>query len=75
MVDATRALLDELMGRDRDVPIAQRSSKKIDFRDEGVCKYALVACCPHQLFVNTKSALGESDAVAMRASWLPSACA
>ena len=47
------------MGRDRDVPATQRSNKKVDFRDDAVCKYALVACCPHQLFVNTKSALGE----------------
>lgn len=58
-MDATRALLDELMGRDRNVPLSQRSTKKVDFRDPDVCKYALVACCPHELFVNTRSALGE----------------
>ncbi len=59
MVDAVRAMLDELMGKERDVPLSHRSSKKIDYTDPSVCKYALVACCPNQLFINTKSALGE----------------
>lgn len=59
MVDAMRAMLDELMGKERDAPLAERSNRKIVFSDKDVCKYDLVSVCPHQLFTNTRSDLGE----------------
>lgn len=59
MTDSVRAMLDELMGKERDVPLSQRSNRKMRFTDPEVCKYDLVACCPNQLFKNTRSDLGE----------------
>ncbi len=59
MTDAMRAMLDELMGKERDVPLDKRTNRKMQFNDPEVCKYELVACCPNQLFVNTRSNLGE----------------
>eukprot|EP00823_Brevimastigomonas_motovehiculus_P003722 TRINITY_DN2311_c0_g2_i1.p1 TRINITY_DN2311_c0_g2~~TRINITY_DN2311_c0_g2_i1.p1 ORF type:complete len:313 (-),score=77.92 TRINITY_DN2311_c0_g2_i1:203-1141(-) len=59
MVDATRQLLDELMGKDRD-SVGDKTSK-LKWDDERVCKYDLVAFCPHQLFINTKSDLGTCE--------------
>lgn len=60
MVDAFRSMLDELMGKERDVPLAQRSGRKVNFSDPDVCKYQLVSICPNRLFKNTKSDLGKS---------------
>jgi RNA-binding protein Luc7-like 2 len=58
MTDAFRAMLDELMGKERDAPLHERSNRKVVFTDSDVCKYELVSVCPHQLFKNTKSDLG-----------------
>ena len=58
MVDAQRALLDELMGVDRDAPPAARAARPIRVDDPDVCKLALAGLCPHGLFKNTKSDLG-----------------
>jgi hypothetical protein len=58
MTDAFRAMLDELMGKERDAPLHERSNRKIVFSDPDVCKHDLAAVCPHQLFKNTKSDLG-----------------
>ncbi|KAK9844094.1 hypothetical protein WJX81_004357 [Elliptochloris bilobata] len=58
MVDATRALLDELMGRERNVPLDKRTGKSLKFSDPEVCKYALAGLCPYGLFKNTRSDLG-----------------
>jgi hypothetical protein len=60
MVDAQRALLDELMGVERDVPLAARSGRGAAPRwdDAGVCGYALAGLCPHRLFKNTRSDIG-----------------
>jgi hypothetical protein len=57
-MDAQRALLDELMGAERDVPLQQRSHRQLHFTDPGVCKYELAGVCPNQLFTNTRSDLG-----------------
>eukprot|EP00927_Polykrikos_kofoidii_P068422 TRINITY_DN63798_c0_g1_i1.p1 TRINITY_DN63798_c0_g1~~TRINITY_DN63798_c0_g1_i1.p1 ORF type:complete len:349 (+),score=68.93 TRINITY_DN63798_c0_g1_i1:74-1048(+) len=55
MEDA-RALLDSLMGRDRNLaPDAQRVPK---FTDEDVCRNYLLGLCPNTLFTNTKYDLG-----------------
>ena len=58
MVDATRALLDELMGKERNVPLDERTGQSLKFSDPEVCKYALAGLCPYGLFKNTKSDLG-----------------
>lgn len=58
-MDAMRAMLDELMGKERNVPLADRSNKKIHWDDPLVCKYQLCGLCPPRLFKNTKSAMGE----------------
>ncbi|TMW60816.1 hypothetical protein Poli38472_000858 [Pythium oligandrum] len=56
-MDAQRALLDELMGRNRD---GDKPEEEInDFRDSRVCKRYLCGLCPHDLFQNTKMDLGE----------------
>jgi hypothetical protein len=57
-MDAQRALLDELMGAERDVPLTQRSNRQLHFTDPGVCKFELAGVCPNQLFTNTRSDLG-----------------
>ena len=73
MVDATRALLDELMGAERNAPLSQRnnddggergsgagaSRRRLPrFDDDDVCKLELAGLCPHGLFTNTRSDLG-----------------
>lgn len=56
-MDAQRALLDELMGRNRD---GDKPEEDItDFRHSRVCKSYLCGLCPHDLFQNTKMDLGE----------------
>lgn len=49
-MDATRALLDSLMGADRD---AGKHGKKKSFKDDDVCKHYLVWECPHDFFLDT----------------------
>ena len=55
-------MLDELMGKERDVPLGKRQNKALQFDDKDVCKYELVALCPNRLFRNTKSDLGGGEA-------------
>jgi hypothetical protein len=55
-MDEQRALLDSLMGRNRD---GDRPEEDIsDFRHPRVCKPFLSGLCPHELFQNTKLNLG-----------------
>lgn len=51
-MDAQRALLDELMGRNRDGD--KPDAEVTDYRDKRVCKKFLCGLCPHDLFQNTK---------------------
>lgn len=51
-----KAMMDQLMGKDRDLDPSQRRVRKWD--DEDVCPYFLCGMCPHDLFSNTKSDLG-----------------
>ncbi|KAL7668822.1 hypothetical protein ACOME3_009506 [Neoechinorhynchus agilis] len=51
------ALLDELMGKDRNA-IPGQQTRDHDFRDREVCKHYLCGFCPHQLFTNTRADLG-----------------
>lgn len=70
-----KALLDELMGKDRDLPLDQQKKKRLQFDDPQVCHYHLVAFCPHDLFPNTKSDLGACEKLhddALRADFLKS---
>jgi len=50
-------MLDELMGKDRDL-LPDEGSRVKGFSDEEVCKYYLCGFCPHDLFVNTKMDMG-----------------
>jgi RNA-binding protein Luc7-like 2 len=60
-MDEQRALLDALMGKERDLPVEQQEKVKKKFSDRSVCKYFICGLCPyHELFKNTKSDLGES---------------
>ena len=59
MVDAMRAMLDELMGKERDLPPEERTGRGITYKDREICKYALAGLCPYGLFKNTKSDLGK----------------
>lgn len=55
-MEEQRALLDALMGRNRD---GDRPEEDIsDFRHSRVCKAFLCGLCPHELFQNTRVDLG-----------------
>ena len=56
-MDEQRALLDMLMGKNRD-KLPTDSDRGMHYSDPQVCKHYLVAFCPHDLFRNTKSDLG-----------------
>lgn len=58
MTDSIRGMLDELMGKDRDLPPSMRTGRTVKFSDASVCKYQLAGLCPNMLFKNTKSDLG-----------------
>ncbi|XP_033213584.1 luc7-like protein 3 isoform X2 [Belonocnema kinseyi] len=54
---AAAALLDELMGRNRNV-LPNEKPKELNWEDSEFCKLYLVKFCPHDLFVNTRADLG-----------------
>ncbi|CAN0299510.1 unnamed protein product [Ectocarpus sp. 6 AP-2014] len=58
-MDSQRALLDELMGVNRNLD--NEEGVVDDFKDERVCKAYLCGLCPHDLFSNTKQDLGACD--------------
>ncbi|CAN0099474.1 unnamed protein product [Phaeothamnion confervicola] len=47
------------MGRERNVPLSQRTGRGRHFNDDDVCKFFLAGLCPYVLFSNTKSDLGD----------------
>lgn len=49
----------QLMGKERNKPLAERDDKPLRYHDREVCKYNLCGLCPNMLFTNTKSYLGE----------------
>eukprot|EP01135_Chromosphaera_perkinsii_P001312 Nk52_evm39s164 gene=Nk52_evmTU39s164 len=61
-MDEQRALLDELMGRDRN-RTGNEGSRDIHWSSKEVCKFYLCGFCPYDLFTNTKSDLGSCDKV------------
>lgn len=50
-----RAMLDELMGEDRD---GDRQKPARNFSDEDVCKYHICGFCPHEEFDKTRTDFG-----------------
>ncbi len=62
-MDQQRALLDELLGKDRNLLPGEKKPKDLVYTDWEVCKYYACAFCPHDLFTNTKSDLGPCDKV------------
>lgn len=71
-LDAQRAMLDALMGRDRNLGDEEKKNIKRHFSDEEICKFYLCGLCPYQLFKNTKSDLGSYDKLLddkMKAQW------
>jgi hypothetical protein len=61
MAGYAAALLDELMGRNRDEdPTGKR---KTHWSDPEVCKYFLCSFCPHYLFTNTRADLGRCNKI------------
>ncbi|RWS15624.1 luc7-like protein 1 [Dinothrombium tinctorium] len=57
-LQSARQLLDELMGRERDLRPSEKSSDEAEWNDSRICKFFLVKFCPNQLFTNTKADMG-----------------
>eukprot|EP01054_Gregarina_sp_Poly1_P002652 Gregarina_sp_Poly_1__2651@NODE_1722_length_3466_cov_35_812298_g947_i1_p5_GENE_NODE_1722_length_3466_cov_35_812298_g947_i1NODE_1722_length_3466_cov_35_812298_g947_i1_p5_ORF_typecomplete_len110_score13_51LUC7/PF03194_15/6e33_NODE_1722_length_3466_cov_35_812298_g947_i1406735 len=57
-MEEMRALLDSLLGTDRNALPEQRQNRQQRFNDSDVCRYYLIDFCPHDLFPNTRSDLG-----------------
>ncbi|KAG8638499.1 luc7-like protein 3 [Manihot esculenta] len=63
-MDLQRAMLDELMGADRNLTEEEKKEyKEITWDSKEVCPYYMARFCPHDLFVNTKSDLGPCDRI------------
>ena len=59
-MEGLRKTLDNLMGKDRNLPIREQLIKKKHFDDPDVCKFFLIGFCPHELFIHVKSSnIGE----------------
>lgn len=54
-------MLDELMGKDRNLPPAQRKGSGLKYSDPSICKHELCGLCPNSLFKNTRSDLGPCE--------------
>ncbi|XP_062612343.1 luc7-like protein 3 isoform X2 [Saccostrea cucullata] len=54
---ALSQMLDELMGRDRNLAPTEKRDQ-VHWNDSEVCKHFLVNFCPHELFTNTRADLG-----------------
>ncbi|XP_044759633.1 luc7-like protein 3 [Coccinella septempunctata] len=59
---AAAQLLDELMGRNRNVAPNEKK-REPNWEDPEYCPYFLVKFCPHDLFVNTRADLGACSKV------------
>ena len=57
-LSATRALLDQLMGPNRNKTQDGDASSESRWDDDNVCPWFLCDFCPHDLFKNTKEDLG-----------------
>lgn len=56
-MDSARQLLDELMGRNRNIDPTS-GVKELSWEDPEMCIFYLVSFCPHECFINTKADLG-----------------
>ncbi|XP_046911867.1 luc7-like protein 3 isoform X2 [Dermatophagoides farinae] len=56
-INAAKQLLDELMGRERDLAPNDKRCM-LNWDDQTVCKHFLVKFCPNALFINTKADIG-----------------
>lgn len=54
-MDEQRALMDQLMGANRDLPPEEAAKRKRNFWDSDIDKYFLCGLCPALVFKNTKS--------------------
>ena len=52
------SMLDELMGRNRNLAPDDAANRETKWSDQEVCRYYLVLFCPHDLFTNTKADMG-----------------
>jgi len=52
-----KAILDELMGKDRNL-LPTEKKRAVHFSDPEICKHFICGFCPSELFTNTKSDLG-----------------
>ena len=52
------SMLDELMGRNRNLAPDDANNRETKWSDSEVCRYCLVLFCPHDLFTNTKADMG-----------------
>merc|ERR1711881_527646 len=52
------SMLDELMGRNRNLAPDDANNRETKWSDAEVCRYYLVLFCPHDLFTNTKADMG-----------------
>eukprot|EP00462_Mataza_sp_D1_P013216 CAMPEP_0175161822 /NCGR_PEP_ID=MMETSP0087-20121206/24817_1 /TAXON_ID=136419 /ORGANISM="Unknown Unknown, Strain D1" /LENGTH=395 /DNA_ID=CAMNT_0016450277 /DNA_START=34 /DNA_END=1221 /DNA_ORIENTATION=+ len=59
-MDAARALMDQLMGKQRDLAADDKSRHKRHFWDSDIDKFYLCGLNPHTLFFNTRVDLGPS---------------
>ena len=59
-MEGLRKALDNLMGKNRNLPLHEQLIKKKHFDDPDVCKFFLIGFCPHELFMYVKSSnIGE----------------
>nr|XP_027202488.1 luc7-like protein 3 [Dermatophagoides pteronyssinus] len=61
-INAAKQLLDELMGRERDLAPNDKRCM-LNWDDPTVCKNFLVKFCPNALFINTKADIGPCSLV------------
>ena len=60
-MDAQRELLDQLMGKNRNLSKDDAPLREQHWNDADICPYYLCAFCPNDLFINTKSDLGACE--------------
>jgi len=65
MTAELKAMLDELMGKDRNMSLDEKSTRGEHWSDDHVCKSFLVRFCPHDLFTNTRADLGPCKATGL----------
>lgn len=57
-IDQTRALLNELMGTNRNLPSHKRRRRQVRWYDKDMCEHFLCGWCPKRQFVGTKVDMG-----------------